>query len=220
MVSAPVPFRARAQPAGPAAIRDETLLAGRAECVAGPCAVVRLQRRQPESLAAARRPALLALAPAAPSNRADRVAAGPCAHAFLLRAYGAAGCTVCYPPALLLLALERTQARPQRGASLLAGAALAAVDQADFPRPASPAADDSRAVAAQANLARTPAHTGPGTSLALWLPLLALLRLRNIDFPRPGAPVETGSMPASARQQFAQGLVIYFGALPLVLPAC
>ena len=64
-----------------------------------------------------------------------------------------------------------------------------------------------------------------GTSLALWLPLLALLRLRNIDFLGAawrigGAAVETGSMFRRLLDNSSfllQGLVIYFGALPLVL---
>ena len=133
------------------------------------------------------------------------------------------------PLALLLLALERAQARPQRGAARLAGAALAAVIMtkatalALLPLPLL-----ALALLPHRQTWRERRRTLVqiyGTSLALWLPLLALLRLRNIDFLGAawrigGAAVETGSMFRRLLDNSSfllQGLVIYFGALPLVL---
>ena len=74
------------------------------------------------------------------------------------------------PLALLLLALERTQARPQRGAARLAGAALAAVIMTKATALAllPPAAAGSRALAAQASLATNAGAHWPKSTGRRW----------------------------------------------------
>ncbi len=135
------------------------------------------------------------------------------------------------PLALLLLGLERTLRRPQRNAALLAGAALAAAIMtkatalALLPLPLLAVGLLPRTQSWRERL-RTLARVY-GTALALWLPLLALLRLRNVDYLGAawrigGAAVETDSMlqrlPVNA-SFLLQGLIVYHGALPLLLAA-
>ncbi len=135
------------------------------------------------------------------------------------------------PLALLLLGLERTLARPQRNASLLAGAALAAAVMAKATALALlPLPLLALILLPRDQIWRDRRRTLVriyGTTLALWLPLLALLRLRNVDFLGAawrigGAAVETDSMLRRLLDNGAfllRGLVVYFGAFPLTLAA-
>ena len=133
------------------------------------------------------------------------------------------------PLAILLLALERTLARPRRAAALLAGGALAAVVMAKatglalLPLPALwllPRGQDRRA-------RRRCLALIYATALLLWLPLLVLLRLRNIDylgtalwrFADSGLDVAALSLRLSSNgSSLVQALTAWFGAAPL-LPA-
>lgn len=133
------------------------------------------------------------------------------------------------PLAVLLLALERCLARPQRAAAILAGAALAAVVMAKatglalLPLPALwwLAQDQSRRERRRSLLWLY------GTALALWTPLLVLLRLRNIDFLGAawrigGGGLDLASLPQRllANTSFLlRGLVAYHGALPVLVAA-
>ena len=146
----------------------------------------------------------------APRQPGDRVAAGT-PMLFFFERMALPDAQLVTPLALLLLALERTQARPQRGASLLAGAALAAVIMtkatalALLPLPLL-----ALGSAAQASLARTPAHTGPNlrdVAGAVAAPAGAAAPAQYRLFGRGLAWCcrrNRQPVPASARQQFVR----------------
>ena len=135
------------------------------------------------------------------------------------------------PLAVLLLALERCLARPQRAAAILAGAALAALIMAKatglalLPLPLMAlwwlAQDRSRRERRRSLLWLY------GTTLALWLPLLALLRLRNIDFLGAAWRIGGGGLDVAGMLQrllantsfLLRGLVAYHGAAPVLVAA-
>lgn len=133
------------------------------------------------------------------------------------------------PLALLLLGLERALRRPQRQAAIMAGAALAAAVMTKATALALLPLPFLALMLLPHNQARRERRRSLtwiyGTALALWLPLLALLRLRNIDFLGAawrigGAAVESEGMfqRLSANTSFLlNGLVVYFGAWPLLL---
>ena len=135
------------------------------------------------------------------------------------------------PLAVLLLALDRCLARPQRAAAMLAGAALAAIIMAKatalalLPLPLLALWWLPRAGSWRER--RRSLLWLYGTTLALWMPLLALLRLRQIDFLGAawrigGGGLDLASMPARllANTSFLlKGLVAYFGAAPVLVAA-
>lgn len=135
------------------------------------------------------------------------------------------------PLALLLLALEACLARPQRAAAILAGAALAALVMAKatglalLPLPLLALCLLPRA---QGRRERRRTLTWLyGTALALWLPLLALLRLRNIDFLGAAWRIGGGGLDVASMFQrllantafLLRGLLAYHGAVPLLFAA-
>ena len=133
------------------------------------------------------------------------------------------------PLAILLLALERMLSRPRRTAALLAGVALAAAIMAK----ATALALLPLPLLALWWLPRRQAWRERrktlvriyGTTLLLWLPLLALLRLRNINFLGAAWRIGGAGLNASGALQrlldnsvfLLQGLGSYFGAAPLLL---
>ena len=134
------------------------------------------------------------------------------------------------PLAILLLALERMRSRPRRATALLAGAALAAAIMAKATALALlplPLLTLWLLPPGRPRRAQLPALAWLyGATLALWLPLLALLRLRNIDFLgaalRIGGDLDAVSLPQRLLDNslfLLRGLVSYFGALPLLLAA-